>query len=340
MEGVMMRSPNSFAVAVRRPNNEIVIKEDVWRSLWDRLKFLKWPFLRGTIVMLEAMMNGMQALSFSAKEAMPEDEKASGAEDNRLVFILPMLISVVMAIGLFKMLPHLAATYTGMLLTGKALTVNEVLYHVVDGGVKILIFVGYISAISLFKDIRRVFMYHGAEHVSIYTHEAGEDLIVENARKKSTLHPRCGTAFIMVVILVFIVVAALLLPYMPEWAKPGEGKPWYNHILVVLVKLPLLIPVAGVSYEFNRFAGRHVDNPFLKPFLWPGLAMQLLTTRRPDDDQIEVALAALRTSLWREKVGESVPADEELLVFKDFESFVDAVDDLRGDRTEVQAVQR
>lgn len=329
----MMRSPNSLAVAVRRPSKEIVVKEAVWRSVWDRLEFLRWPFFRGTIVMIEAMLNGMQALNFSAKEALPEEEKGGALEDeepSKISLILPMLFSVLLAVGLFKFLPHMAATYTGEIFLGQALTVDNVLYHVIDGVVKVAIFVAYIGGISLFKDIKRVFMYHGAEHMAIYTYERGEDLIVANARLKSTLHPRCGTAFIMVVILVFIVVAAVLMPYLPEWVKPGEGKPWYNHLLVVLFKLPLLIPVAGISYEFNRFAGRHSDNLFLKPFLLPGLGMQLLTTRRPTDDMLEISLTALRTALWRENVGERAPENEEPLVFDGFESFVAASSDLRA----------
>ncbi len=327
----MLRSPNSLAVAVRRPNEEIVINEAVWRSIWDKLKFLRWPFLRGSVIMIEAMINGMQALNFSAQESIPEDEKdkAEGKEDSKLIFILPLLLSLVLASGLFKLLPHLAATYTGKLFLDRFLTVDDVLYHLVDGLVKVSIFIGYIAAISLMKDIRRVFMFHGAEHMSIYTHEAGEELTVDNARKKSALHPRCGTSFIMVVILVFIIVAAMLLPFAPEWAKPGDGKPWYNHVLVVLMKLPLLIPVAGVSYEFNRFAGRHVDNPLLKPLLLPGLAMQLLTTKRPTDDQLEIALVALRTALWREQVGETVTDSDDLLVFENFSAFEQVSDNLR-----------
>jgi uncharacterized protein YqhQ len=336
IEGVMMRAPNSLAVAVRRPGGEIAVKDAVWRSIWDRLRFLRWPFLRGTIVMAEALVNGMQALNFSAREAMPEDERSQfdergEGEGGKLAFALPMLLGLVLVIALFKFAPHMAATYAGKLFIGRTLTVDDWLYHLVDGLVKIAIFVAYVLGIGLLKDIKRVFMYHGAEHMSIYTLEAGEELTVENARRKSTLHPRCGTAFIMVVLLVFIVVAALLLPFMPEWAKPGPDKPWYNHLLVVLLKLPLLIPVAGVAYEFNRFAGRHVDNPLLKPLLWPGLAMQLLTTKKPSDDQLEVALAALRTALWREDVGDDVPYDEEPRVFKDFESF--------GERTEEAAAQ-
>lgn len=333
LEGVMMRSPGCLAVAVRRASGQIVVREDVWRSIWDRLKFLRWPFLRGTVVMIEAMVNGIQALNFSAREAM-KDEAAAAVEKGKappsdgegdagnLSIAFSLLLSVVLAIALFKMLPHLAATHAGQLFVGRALTVDDLLYHLVDGLVKVAIFVGYVVGIGMLKDIRRLFMYHGAEHMAIYTYERGEDLVLENARTKSTLHPRCGTAFIMVVLLVFIVVAALLLPLMPDWAKPGPDRPWYNHLLVVLAKLPLLIPVAGLAYEFNRFAGRHCDNPWLRPLIWPGLAMQLLTTRRPEDSQVEIALVALRTALEREQHPPEEPAAEEPRTFEDFGAFV------------------
>jgi uncharacterized protein YqhQ len=322
LEGVMMRSPRSLAIAVRRPSTEIVVKEALWRSIWDRLRFLRWPFLRGSVVMIEAMVNGMQALNFSAKEAVPEADRASAeSEGSSAAFALPIIVSTLLAILLFKFVPHMAATYSGLLFGDAPLTVDDVAYHLVDGATKMLIFVAYIVAISAFRDVRRVFQFHGAEHMSIYTHEAGEALTVENARRKSTLHPRCGTAFLMVVILIFIVASAVAMPLAPEWAKPGPGKPWFNHLLIVLLKLPLLIPVAGVAYEFNRFAGRNAESPFIKPLLAPGLAMQLLTTRRPTDDQIEVALVALRTALWREQVGESVPEDQAPHVFKDFAAF-------------------
>lgn len=324
LEGVMMRSPRSLAIAVRRPSREIVVKEAVWRSLWDRLRFLRWPFLRGTVVMAEALVNGMQALSFSAREAMPEEEKSrdrGSADPGGALIALPVVVSTLLAIGLFKFAPHMAATYSGYLFGGEPLTVDDLSYHLVDGAVKVVIFIAYVAAISLFQDIRRVFQFHGAEHMSIFTHEAGEELTVENARRKSTLHPRCGTAFLMVVILIFIVVSALVLPFAPDAVKPGDGRPWYNHVLLVLMKLPLLVPVAGLAYEFNRFAGRHSDSALVRPLLLPGLGMQLLTTRRPTDDQIEIALAALKTALWREQVGESVPEEEEPRVFRDFDAF-------------------
>jgi uncharacterized protein YqhQ len=312
LEGVMMRSPKSMSIAVRRESGKISIKEGVWRSIWDRLTFLRWPFLRGTVVMIEAMINGMQALNFSAKETMSEQEEADGKKGEEIggaSVAFTVVIGLVFAVGLFKFLPHLAASYAGELFYGQSLTVDDIAYHVVDGVVKLGIFIGYVAVIGLAKDIARVFQYHGAEHMSIYTLEAGEPLTVENARKKSTLHPRCGTAFLMVVIIVFIFVAALSMPFLPEWVKPSKEGTWAKHLLVVLFKLPLLIPVAGIAYEFNRFAGRHLNNPFLRPLLWPGLGMQLLTTKRPSDDQLEIALASLRAVLWRDRVGSGVPSE-------------------------------
>lgn len=268
--------------------------------------------------MIEAMVNGMQALSFSAKEAIPEEEKKGGESDTTgLGFSLA--IGILLVLVLFKVVPHLAATYAGKLLVGRPFTVDDGVYHLVDGVVKVLIFVGYIAAISTSKEIKRVFMYHGAEHMAIFTLEAGEELTVENASRKSTVHPRCGTAFLMVVILLFIIVAAVLMPFVPAWAKPTPDGPWYRHIIVVLFKLPLLIPVAGMAYEFNRFAGRHADHPLLRLLLWPGLAMQLLTTKRPTDDQIEVALVAMKTAMRRESEGAGAAADP--MVFDDYEAF-------------------
>jgi uncharacterized protein YqhQ len=329
LEGVMMRSPSSLAIAVRRPNKEIVVKEAEWRSIWNKLPFLKWPFLRGSVVMIEAMLNGMQALNFSAKEAMPEEESSTDDSGTGAMLAFSMIASVIFAILLFKFVPHMAATFFGKILSGHALTVDDKLYHLVDGFVKIIIFILYIVSISFLKDIKRVFEYHGAEHMSIYTYEAGEDLTVENARNKSTLHPRCGTSFLMVVILVFIIVSAIVLPFAPEWAKPGAGKPFYTHIILVLLKLPLLIPVAGISYEFNRFAGKHPDSAILKPFIWPGLAMQLLTTKKPSDDQLEVGLIALHTALLREQTGDALGDNDEPVVFADFNAFKSSVKDVK-----------
>lgn len=334
LEGVMMRSPKSLAVAVRRESGKISVKEGVWRSIWDRLTFLRWPFLRGTVVMVEAMMNGIQALNFSASEAMaeqPESETGKNEAPGKVSIALTMVVSLLFAVLLFKFVPHLSATYFGKLLLGQALTVDDLLYHVIDGVVKITIFIGYVAVIGLSKDIARVFQYHGAEHMAIYAFEAGEPLTVENARAKTRLHPRCGTSFLMVVIIIFMLVAAALMPFLPAWAKPSPDGPWFKHVLVVVFKLPLLIPVAGLAYEFNRFAGKHCDSAWLRPLLWPGLAMQLLTTKQPTDDQLEIALVSLRAVMWREKVGEAVPDKADPVLYQNFAAFCDAHSENRID---------
>ncbi len=329
LEGVMMRSPGCLAVAVRRANGEIVVREDIWRSLWEKFKFLRWPFFRGTVVLVEAMVNGMQALNFSAQQAMEDEEpdKSKESGGSQAGMFLGLVLGLVVAIGLFKALPHLAAAYAGFLLTGAQWTIDDMAYHVVDGVVKLGIFIGYVASIGLIRDIQRVFQYHGAEHMAIHTLEAGEELIVENARKKSRLHPRCGTAFLMVVIIVFVVVAAVAMPFLPEAVTPGPGKPWYNHVWVVLLKLPLLIPVAGLAYEFNRFAGKHANSRWLKPLMSPGMAMQLLTTKQPTDEQLEIGLVALKAALWRESVGRSLESAGKPVVFENFEKFLSTLAD-------------
>lgn len=322
IEGVMMRSPNRFTVAVRRPNGEIVVRDNIWRSIWDKFRFLRWPFLRGTVVMIEAMINGVQALNFSAREGMTDEEKEK-EKDNKYGSIgagISIAITVLIAIILFKLLPHIAATYIGEIFLSRTPTVDDLLYHIVDGLVKVLIFVGYVASIGLIKEIARVFMYHGAEHMAIHTYEADEDLTVENAKSKSPLHLRCGTSFIMVVIILFIAVAAVVMPLFPEWSKPFAGGPWHRHIWIVLFKLPLLVPVAGIAYEFNRFAGRHSSSFLVMPLIWPGLAVQYLTTRRPTDDQIEIALVALKTAL-SEDVKKKL--SNEPVVFRNFAEYLD-----------------
>lgn len=293
IEGVMMRTPHSFTIAVRRPDGSIAVKEEAWRSLWDKHTFLRKPFLRGVVVMLETLINGMQALTFSANEAFPEeakDEKLSNAQ-----ITMTLASSFAMGIGMFVALPHLLTYGLGLLLGTDALDPNGVLFHLVDGLIKLLIFVGYIYGISFLKDIQRVFQYHGAEHKSIYTWEAGEDLTVENARKHTTLHPRCGTSFLMFVMLVSVFLFTGIFPLlMPSL----ENIPVLaRNLLMVAIKIPLMFPIAAISYEAIRFSGRYPKNPILGLISKPGLWMQNLTTAEPTDDQLEVALTSLRQAL-------------------------------------------
>jgi uncharacterized protein YqhQ len=297
LEGVMMRSPRSFAVAVRRPNGDIVIREERWISIWDRLKFLKKPFLRGAIVMFEALYNGLSALSFSANEAAREEKEGEMEADalSPLALTFTIIFSLAFGLLLFVGLPH-ALTWGVGRAAGTNLDVDSFAFHLIDGAIKLAIFIAYIWLISLLKEVRRVFQYHGAEHKSIFTYENGEELTVQNARKYTTYHPRCGTSFLIMVLLISIFIFAVVFPYVPKFSESV----FVNQALNVLMKIFLMFPIAGLSYEFTKLSGKHPHNPVVKIFIQPGLWMQRLTTIEPDDDQLEVALVALKTSLWRE----------------------------------------
>jgi uncharacterized protein YqhQ len=325
LEGVMMRSPNSMAVVCRRADGRIVVKEQRWISLWDRWKFLRKPFLRGAIVLIESMWNGMGALSFSAKMYAEDDPKEQekkakanaeakpekpGGMTNAMIG-LTIAFSLGAAMALFVVAPHLATVYLPKLLFGRELTVDMISFHLVDGVIKIALFIGYIWAISLLPDIRRTFMYHGAEHKAIAAFDEGKELTVENVRPYTTLHPRCGTSFLIVVLLSSILLFSLLFPFMPKL----EGVPKIlRHLIYIAVKLPLLFPIAGVSYELIRLAAKNRRNPFLRAAIWPGLMTQKITTKPPDDRMLEISILSLKKCLWREKHvqdGAQVSAEEE-----------------------------
>ncbi|MBI4495903.1 MAG: DUF1385 domain-containing protein [Deltaproteobacteria bacterium] len=292
LEGVMMRSPRALAVAVRKPNGEVAVKEDLWRSLAQRWKFLKWPLLRGSVVLVETLVNGLQALSFSASQAMGEEEKEKGRFSSWGLG-LGIAAALGIAILLFVILPHLLTGELSRLL-GREVGVELVSFHLLDGLIKVLFFLGYVCLISLLPDIRRVFQYHGAEHKCIHAYEAGEELTVGNARKHSVLHPRCGTAFLLIVLLISIGLFSLLFPLLPGF--PSLGKTG-NTLIQVGIKLPLLFPIAGLAYEVIRMGGKRPNHPGLRLVLAPGLWLQRLTTRPPQDEQIEIALRALQGAL-------------------------------------------
>ena len=304
IEGVMMRSPKSLAIAVRKPNGEIVIKNDVWVSISDKFKFLKKPFFRGVIVLIESLINGISALTFSANEALDEDEK-DGKDEK--IHPLAMAFTIATALGfgmlLFVVLPHYLTDLMSKY-SSDAFTVDSYKFHLVDGLIKIGVFITYVWVISLMKDIKRVFMYHGAEHKSIFAYEAGEELTIENARKHSRLHPRCGTSFILVVLVISIFLFSVVFPMINglEIFAPLQGMPKYiRNLVYIFIKIPLMMPIAGVSYEIIKLAGRKQDNKLLCMVSYPGMLMQKLTTKEPTDDQIEVALAALKAALATEE---------------------------------------
>jgi uncharacterized protein YqhQ len=291
LEGVMMRSPQALAIAVRLPNGEVLLKDEPFTSLTARYPLLKKPLLRGPVILIEALVTGVQALTFSAQAALEEEETQLGWGS----LILTLGGAFVLAFVVFGFLPHYLSGLVGRLL-GRPLTTANFSFHVIDGIIKLLFILLYIWGISLFQEIRRVFQYHGAEHKSICAYEARQPLDVEHARQHCTCHPRCGTSFILVVLLVSLVIFTIFFPLVP----PLTGTGFLNNIIQVLVKVALMFPIAAVAYEIIRWGGKHEDNLLAKLLLWPGLFTQRLTALEPDDSQIEVALEALKAVLARE----------------------------------------
>ena len=270
IEGVMMRHGNKIAAAVRRPDKEIVYQEQDYIPITKRYKLLGLMFIRGSVTLIEMMIIGMKTLLFSAEVSMTEvDEKPQGWQ-----MALSLMISLGITILFFIVIP----AYIFSLL--RNVIANIFFLNVIEGCIRLGLFLCFLSATLLMEDMRRLFMYHGAEHKTVFAWESGQDLTVGNIRKFSTRHPRCGTSFILVVMIVSILVFSLL------------GRPDFLHR--VLYKLRLLPVVSGISYEVIRFTGKHRDWQWVQILSWPGLLMQKITTREPTDDQIEVAIAAMK----------------------------------------------
>lgn len=267
IEGVMMRGPGLVATAVREPSGEISVKAETVSSIAERYPILKQPMLRGVVALGESLVLGLKSLSYSAQKAGEEDEALSDRE-----IVLTMLLSLGLAVLLFVVIPTAAAKYLHDMLT------DPVWLNLAEGALRMAIFLLYIYGISRLKDIQRVFQYHGAEHKTIHAYEAGVPLTVENVQRYSTLHPRCGTAFLLIVMVVSIVMFAFL--------------GWPDLLTRIASRIVLLPVVAGVSYEIIRFAGRSRSR-FVQIAILPGLWLQKLTTRQPDDSQVEVAIQAL-----------------------------------------------
>ena len=270
IEVVMMRGPEYIATAVRTPSGEITIKKDPVHSLGEKYPILKKPFIRGTIALGESLVYGMKSLSYSAQAAGEEEEQLTTKQ-----MAATMTFSAVLAIIFFLVIP----TYGAKFIPGVA--ESTVRLNIVEGILRLAIFLLYIWGISLASDIRRVFEYHGAEHKTIWTYEAGEALTVENVKKHSRLHPRCGTNFLLIVMVVSIFVFAFL--------------GWPNLIERIISRIILMPVVAGISYELIRLAGR-TENRMIQTLVKPGLWLQYLTTREPHGDQIEVAIKALEAA--------------------------------------------
>lgn len=274
IEGVMMRSGNVWTVAVRNPEKEIVVKRENVRKL---PKPLKWPLIRGVIALVQSLSIGIKALLYSAEASGHEEEKPSS-----LSMFFTVFLAVIIGIGLFLLFPLYATKLMGILY--QSINESSLMFNLVDGIIRVAVFLAYILLISLNKDIRRVFEYHGAEHKAVHAFEAGVELTPENADKYSTLHPRCGTSFLLIVMMLSIVVFSLIPK---DW-------PFIDKFLSRLVLMPL---IAGLSYEFLKFSSKKMNNKFMKMAVAPGLRLQKLTTGQPSFDQLEVAIRALKEAL-------------------------------------------
>ncbi len=278
IEGVMMRSSRHIAIAVRKPDGSISVKKERIKSLGDKVACLKWPFLRGMLGLVEMMIVGIRALSYSANESGEgEDEELSWWH-----MAISISFALVFALALFKFVPLLIASF---LEKNNTLVQNHyLLFNAIDGIVKIALFIGYVAVISLMGDVRRLFEYHGAEHSAVNCYEAKKPLEVDHVRRFTTLHPRCGTSFILIVLILSILVYTFIPASFSFWAKLG-------------MRLALLPIITGISFELLRLAGKYRESWLLKLVVLPGLGVQKLTTRTPDENQVEVAIKALKAVL-------------------------------------------
>jgi uncharacterized protein YqhQ len=276
IEGVMMRSPTAIATAVRTPDGRIVVRKQPFRSVFRRWRFLNVPILRGGIHLIESMGLGIGALMFSADQAMTEErvETKKGFKDTAMMWGT-IVVAFVLSLGLFFYLPLVLTDLTGVR--------HGFGFNLIDGVIRIVMFVAYLMLISRMKDMARVFEYHGAEHMSIHAFEAHRDLTVDQTRPFTTLHPRCGTSFLFFVMLISVVVFSFL------------GRP--DDVGQRLLRLAFVPVIGGLAYEAIKLSGRFRNAWFVRPLIWPGLMLQKITTSRPDDSQLEVGLAALRAVL-------------------------------------------
>ena len=293
IEGILMRGPEKDAIVVRAPEG-LVTKVTERKFIKDKFPILGWPIIRGMATFLSSIVTGVKALMFSA-DYFPDDENAQPSKfDQWLEKHVPaeklqsvlVAFSVVLSLGMTLVLFMLLPTFVAGLFHAQ----SAALHNLIEGVVKVLIFLAYLILCSKQKDVRRVFCYHGAEHKTIFCYEAGLPLTVENARIQPKHHPRCGTSFLFVVIIVSILVSSIVFPYIN----------WQNIWVRIGVKLLLLVPVVGITYEFNRAVGAH-DNKLTRILSAPGMWMQNFTTNEPDDSMLEVAIEALKLVLPEEQ---------------------------------------
>ncbi|HTQ45066.1 MAG TPA: DUF1385 domain-containing protein [Polyangiaceae bacterium] len=336
LEGVMMRAPRSFAVVVRRRDGSLLVRE---RGMTEGPHgMLRWPLLRGVASLVESLKLGSEALRFSAEQMEKDLASSAGAGVGALLKAVGLSLFAMATsddgqpvqspgasggggarrLGSWLMLA-VAITFFVALPQGAAASVNRFLhlglevqspqFQAITGAFKLTIVVGYLLAIRRIPDIRRVFQYHGAEHKAISTYEAGEALTVANARAKTTLHPRCGTTFLVMVALVSILVFTAIGAALP---RIHTGSVLADNLVFFVEKLPFLPVIVAVTFEIQRLFARYFTTGPLRAFLWPGFLVQKITTAEPEDGQLEVALASLRATLFRQDRGDRADVNDDV----------------------------
>lgn len=273
IEGVMMKSQKGWAVAVRNPEGEIIVKSE---KLKKQSYLSKIPVIRGFFILLETFWLGMKAIDFSSKVVFKEEKS------NPLSFALSLFLALLLGILLFIVLPLYLTKLLGYFL--EVISTNSFIFNFIDGIIRVFVFIGYVVAISMWSQMRRIFAYHGAEHKTINAFEAGESLIAENLGKYSRFHVRCGTSFIFIVLVISILIFSLI---------PSS----WNFVLKAASRIILLPLIAGISYEILKLSAKWQKNIITKIFIFPGLMFQKITTKEPDTSQIEVACEALKAVL-------------------------------------------
>lgn len=299
IEGVMMRSPERIATAVRRTNGDIELKLQEYQSLIQRHKWLNIPILRGAVTLIEVMILGIKHLNYSAdvamKDAEEQDSKGKKGKGKRekekkakgmstISAFVTVTFALTIGLALFFVFPLFVTTHLF------SIEKEPFAFNLVAGTIRIGLFLGYIYLISLLKDVKRLFRYHGAEHKTIYAFESGEDVTVDNTRPYTTLHPRCGTSFLVMVMLVSLIFFSILDSFIILF----HGN--INFFIRMVTHLPLVPLVGGLSYEAIKASAKKFNNPLVRSLIAPGLALQKITTQEPDDDMLEVAIVALKAA--------------------------------------------
>lgn len=284
IEGVMMQSKNYRSIAVRKNNGDIELKKERIKSWVNDKKIDRIPFLRGSFILIETMIQGMKSLNYSTEFYLEEEEEEEDFIDrfikrifkdkaNEAIMGLSLILAMMLSIGLFVLIP---TSISGLF---SSIVKNNIALNLIEGLIRISILIGYMLFISRFEDIKRLFMYHGAEHKTIYCYENGLDLTVENVKQFQRLHPRCGTNFLFIVMFTSIILFSFF--------------GWPNILLRVVMRIVCIPIVAGISYEIIKFLGKY-NNILSKIVAYPGMMLQQITTKEPNDDQIEVAIKALK----------------------------------------------